>query len=276
MHRIRVFFRQISSDFDAGSDFGAPDLFHAACRRPWTALISCLISLCLPAISTNAATFSPVPEAELAKALAKYQKIATLSVHFRQKKSLKDMDLNLESEGDLELTPPQRVIYKVNKPARLVVTMTPSEIRFENGSGSDATVQTFKTTAIPGETEKRNMQAMVNWLKMDPQALSREYLISTDHENNFHFAPREVATSPFQQLELKLGSSGHVKHLTMHERSGDQIEFFFDEPKITYSSKKAPLSASDRRQRTEQKAKPEVKATPEPVPTEAPKPSGKM
>jgi|GEM_PF-1567618 len=191
----------------------------------------------ISALSVTTPAFEPVHEAELEKALVKYQNITQMDVRFKQKKILKDMDLALTSEGDLQLKMPDQVVYSINKPGRLVVTMNPAVIKFESGSGEAATTQTIKTGALTGDTDKRNLQAMMTWLKMDPVALAKNYAISTDHHNHFHFTPHDLKTSPFRELEIELGTTGHVKNLTMNEQSGDRIEFAFEIPKIIYSAK---------------------------------------
>jgi hypothetical protein len=198
------------------------------------ASISLVLGASVLAAVGASSSYKTVDEAELAKALDRYHSIARLKVDFKQKKFLKDMDMAIESEGELKLEPPGLVVYQIQKPSKMKVTLDPEQIKIENGSGPSATVQTIKTSTIPGESEKRNLKAMVTWLKMDPHALSEEYEISSDHASHFRFQPRQIAQSPFRSLEMELSKEGHVTHLTMNEQSGDRIEFFFETPKITY------------------------------------------
>jgi len=178
--------------------------------------------------------FQPVAAAELKSALAQYRAMTRLKVAFKQKKFLKDMDLALESQGDLDIKPPNLVVYRITKPTKMTVTLTPEEIKIENGGDTGtATVQTIKTGAIPGEAEKRSLQAMVTWLKLDPDALASEYAVARDDRGGFRFEPRKPEQSPFQNLRMQLSKNGHLKQLTMHEKSGDRIEFIFDNPKVT-------------------------------------------
>ena len=181
--------------------------------------------------------FTKVTETELASALQKYQKIAQLNVQFKQTKTLKDMDIALASQGDLQWKLPDQVIYRITKPSSLKVTMTPKTIEIENGTGAAATKQTIETSSMPGDAEKRSLQAMVTWLKMDPVLLGKEYDITTNHASEFRFVPREPKNSPFSQLDLQLDNSGHVKKMEMSEKSGDHIEFTFEKPKIVYAEK---------------------------------------
>ena len=194
-------------------------------------LLQCVLFASMGLILMAAA--KPIDEAQLSKALAKYHSIEKLKVGFKQKKFLKDMNMSLESEGVLSLMPPSLVIYQLTKPAPMKVTLDPEQIKIENGSGSDAKVQIIKTSTIPGESEKRNLKAMVTWLKMDPHALAGEYEISESEKNHYLFRPHD-STSAFQSLEMELGKSGHVSHLIMKEQSGDRIEFFFETPQINY------------------------------------------
>ena len=200
------------------------------------------LSQAVPVASVFAATepnqaFTKVTETELASALQKYQKIAQLNVQFKQTKTLKDMDIALASQGDLQWKLPDQVIYKITKPAALKVTMTPKTIEIENGTGPTATKQTIETSSMPGDAEKRSLQAMVTWLKMDPVLLSKEYEITTNHASDFKFVPREPKNSPFTQLDLQLDGGGHVKKMEMSEKSGDHINFVFDKPEIVYTEK---------------------------------------
>lgn len=195
-----------------------------------TALLFILLATALTASAS--AEFKPVSAAELKNALAKYRAMTHLQVAFKQKKFLKDMDMALESRGDLDIEPPSRVVYRITEPAKMTVTLTPQEIKIESGSGADRSVQTIKTGSIPGESEKRSLQAMVTWLKLDPDGLDRDYRVGKDPSGRFRFDPRVPEQSPFQNLEMQLSSEGHLKQLVMQEKSGDRIEFFFEKPKV--------------------------------------------
>lgn len=185
----------------------------------------------LVSLSSQAAV--PLSEAELAKRLKFYASISTLSVGFKQIKTLKDLGMQLKSEGRLKLERPDKITWEITKPSPLVVNLDKNEIRIRSGVGADERVQTLKMSEASADQPTQSLTGLIAWLNLDSKALSEQYQVSATDKQSFHFEPKQKESVPFQSLDMSLGVDGQLKHLTLHELSGDSLEIEFGKPQIT-------------------------------------------
>src|SRR6185312_8598115 len=120
-----------------------------------------------------------ISEKELTEKLKLYASISTLDVSFRQTKTLKDMNLQLKSEGRLQLRRPDRVVWEITQPSPVRVSLDHSQIEIQTGTGPDTQVQTIKTGEAPSEQAAQSLTALIAWLSLDSHALASQYLITS-------------------------------------------------------------------------------------------------
>lgn len=181
-----------------------------------------------------------VTEKELADSLRMYQSIASLDVTFKQTKILKNLDLQLKSEGRLQIFRTQhRIIWQIFKPSPVVVQLDQKEIRIESGVGKDLQKQVFKISDAPSDKATQSIRSLVTWLNLDATALAEQYSIFALKTKAYRFIPKEKSISPFQGLDMYLAEDGQLNRLVMNELSGDSLDIEFGKPRLTQEPKQS-------------------------------------
>jgi len=155
---------------------------------------------------------------QLQESLKKYQGLERLEVDFKQTKHFKDMDVKIESQGHLSVRPPGHVVWEVRKPAPVKLELTPETL-----------------DKIP-PAHRREMQALIDWLKLDAKAIHERFFVYP-MKDVFEFQSRDP-NSLFTRIFMDLNRAGHVDKLQFVEKSGDQIDFHFSKPVVKYLVKK--------------------------------------
>jgi outer membrane lipoprotein-sorting protein len=172
---------------------------------------------------------SPVSVEALKKALAKYQNVKTLDVDFHQTKTIKDMKGGkLESSGHLRVERPARVLWKIVRPEPLNVTLDAEKIVI---TGSDGSTETFKAADAASPRDRRNLEDMLNWLKLDAVAISSSFNVMRLNATTLVFEPKHEGAA-MKKLEMSLNPKGDVRELKFLEASGDEMTLSFGQPKI--------------------------------------------
>ena len=196
--------------------------------------IRCIWSLLLIPLSTAwAAAEKPVSAEQLEQALTKYQAIERLDVDFKQTKTLKDIQLDLKSEGHLTLELPGRVVWKVLKPQPMTVNLEQEKITIE----SPTSKQTFSQAENPSAKDRQTFATMLTWLKLDAHAIAEKYTVLETGKNRFRFLSKDPNEPVIKSLEMQMDGAGHVAHLLFEEVSGDSIKLQFAKPKVIYKKK---------------------------------------
>jgi outer membrane lipoprotein-sorting protein len=178
---------------------------------------------------------TPVTENELATKLRYYSSIRALEADFRQVKNLREMGMQMKSEGRLTLRRPDSVIWEVTKPARVKVELTSAGIRITSGEGTTATVQSFSAAQMPKDGDALGLHDLVAWLRLDAHALSEQYTITRTTTDHFIFAPKKIG--PFKTMEMDLSGAGQLTKLVLNESSGDQMTLQFGKPHLLKDAK---------------------------------------
>jgi hypothetical protein len=165
-----------------------------------------------------------VDRAELTKRLSFYHSLSKLTTKFHQTKHLKDVAISLESDGELTVIFPKRVIWKVIHPSPLTVSL--------EGAQLEITAKDGETNKINVEGEGREaMKALVAWLKLDPDELYNSYRITRiDKNDTYRFEPK--APGPIAALQMQVRAGSHIEKLDLEERSGDRLEIRFEKPRL--------------------------------------------
>ncbi len=181
-----------------------------------------------------AAASTPVGREELKTALARYQAIKRLDVDFKQTKSLKDLNLTLNSEGHLNLIPPDHVQWKITKPQPLTVDLEQQKITIRSASGTE----TFSQSENPSEKDRKSFAMMLTWLKLDADAILQKYTVSKLKSRTFRFVTKDPGEPMLKSLEMELTEAGHVATLLFQEASDDEMRLVFARPKVIYRKAK--------------------------------------
>lgn len=176
---------------------------------------------------------TPISEQTLAEKLKAYASISSLEVDFKQTKTLRDMGLQLKSEGHLKIKRPDHLIWEITKPSPISVSLNQKEILIRSGKGADAQTQTFQVSDAPSGQAVKSLTGLITWLNLDSKAIAEQYLVYAIGQQSFRFEPKQKNSTPFENLEMTLDSDGHLKHLTLHELSGDSLDIEFGKPKLT-------------------------------------------
>lgn len=206
---------------------GTKNAMESICLRWVLAMFLVAVGAC------SVASAAAVSKEQFAEKLHLYASIKRLEVSFTQVKILKELDVRLASEGRFILNRPEKVIWEISKPSPVRVTIDRSAMRIESGSGDAAHTQVFKLGSTVSDESTKNLTALIAWLNFDAETLYAQYVITSVGKDVFRFDPRESINSPFQHLVMQLSVEGHLKHLSIHEASGDVLEIDFGKPKIS-------------------------------------------
>jgi len=192
---------------------------------------STLLLIATPAFA--GATPTQVAKPELEKALAFYQSIKKLEVDFKQTKILKDIQLELTSEGHMTMILPDHVQWKILKPEPMTVDLDQQKITIHSSSGK----QTFSQAENPSARDRKSFATMLSWLKLDAGAIMSQYEVQKTAARRFHFIAKDKEEPMLKSIELELTAAGHVATLLFQEVSGDEIRLEFKKPKVILQAK---------------------------------------
>jgi outer membrane lipoprotein-sorting protein len=187
---------------------------------------SLIVSLCASAGPSE----SSVSEGELTEKLRFYATLGSLEADFHQVKDLRELGMQMKSEGRLTLRRPDSVIWEVTKPARVRVELGSAGVRITSGDGQAASVQTFSADQMPKDRDASSLHDLVAWLKLDAHVLAAQYTITKTTGDHFVFTPKK--SGPFKTMEMDLSRAGHLEKLILNETSGDRMTLTFGRPRM--------------------------------------------
>lgn len=192
---------------------------------------STVLLFALPAFVGAASTSVTKPELE--KALGFYQSIKRLEVDFKQTKILKDIQLELKSEGHMTMILPDHVQWKILKPEPMTVDLEQQKITIRSSAGN----QTFSQADNPSARDRKSFSTMLSWLKLDASAIMSQYDVQRPAARRFRFVAKDKDEPLLKSIELALTPAGHVATLLFQEISGDEIRLEFSKPKVILQAK---------------------------------------
>ncbi|MGZ3723189.1 MAG: LolA family protein, partial [Bdellovibrionales bacterium] len=145
-------------------------------------------------------------------------------------KTLKDIQLDLKSEGHLTLQRPDQVEWKILKPQPMTVNLAQQKITIKSASST----QTFSQADNPSTKDRQSFATMLTWLKLDATAIADKYKVTETGTRQFRFVSKDPNEPVIKSLEMQMDDSGHVSNLLFEEVSGDSIRLAFAKPKVTY------------------------------------------
>ena len=178
-----------------------------------------------------AGDLKPMGEAELALKLRQYQSISALEATFKQTKTIRKMDVFINSEGHFKVTRPRNLVWQVVKPSPVVVSMDDNQVKIV----SEGETQVYKLSELPTDSVAQSLKGLLALLDLDASELYLHYDVFLDgkEKNEFRFVPKKGDGSPFKSLVMSLDKSGYVRKVEISELSGDSIAIEFGVPKVT-------------------------------------------
>ncbi len=176
----------------------------------------------------------PLNTEELSKKLQFYTPIETLQATFKQTKHLKEMGMKLESEGELKVHRPDRVVWQITKPGRVQLTLQGSDVILETGEGKEYKVDRFSLNSPMKKEISQGLLSMMAWLKLDIPMIQNSFTVSSIEGGGFRCEPKDKKAALFASLDFYVHSKGHLEQLILNEKSGDRIEIRFQAPQVTF------------------------------------------
>jgi len=160
--------------------------------------------------------------AALQKLLEEHQKSIPFKSRFTQVKSLKEMGVELQSEGELEVKALGFATWKLTKPSFLSVELSPQEIKiFSDPQGAPRTIKKdqSKETPVEGGT----------WMELlmeKPQQLAQHFDVTQISPLKFKLVPRN-STRGFEAIEILFGKKSKISEVVIYENSDDTLRIKF-------------------------------------------------
>ncbi len=189
-----------------------------------------LVYIFLSSLAQAAIQTKPVGEKEFLDKFKQYATFKELKVDFTQMKHIEDLSFPLKATGRLEVRRPGIVRWEIITPSRLVVDLTPTEVRIESGEGEAVQKQVFPMSKAA--TESKTWNALSPWMDLNPKEIYSRYEVTSEKKGVYRMIPREIKSSPFKSLQITLSDRGHIKSLDFEEASSDRMVFDFGTPKI--------------------------------------------
>lgn len=139
---------------------------------------------------------------------------------FKQIKVVKEMGLELPSEGNLEVKTLSEAVWQINKPAYLKVEITPSEIRmYSEANGTPRVIKKSAAHASDG--------TWLNLLMEEPEEVLKHFQITELSARKFKLIPKSIKQG-FDSMEVEFLANAKIKELFIQENKDDSLRIFFD------------------------------------------------
>lgn len=171
-----------------------------------------------------------VEKPELERLLTGYVKLQKLDSAFVQKKTIKELKLDLISHGRLVVEKPHSIVWTVVKPSFLEVKIDDKNIQMTTLKGTLRQTQTVSLSSIGSAQGAQGLSLLIPWLEMNTDAIFESYSIVQPVPLFLQLTPKKE--SLFKQIELRLSKAGPVERLTFYEKNGDSIDITFKSVKI--------------------------------------------
>lgn len=159
-------------------------------------------------------------EATFKDYLTKHQKLMPFKSSFKQIKSVKEMGIELSSEGVLEVKSLSEATWQINKPGYLRVEISSAELRMYSDPKSAPRV-IKKSSSTTGDG------SWLNLLMDKPEEVLKHFQISEIAPKKFKLVPND-SKQGFEFMELEFLQNAKIKELFIQENKDDSIKITFD------------------------------------------------
>lgn len=161
------------------------------------------------------------------------QDFRRLQGQFRQTKKIKDLNIELKSEGKFDLnkstTAAWIVHWQAMKPKPLLVCIDEVGLVIDSVAGADRKKKNLKFSEV-GEKAGSQISKMMRLMTLDLQQQNQDFLIeksgTTKAGTLWLLTPKELGQSFFAKAHIQV-SQGLVRDLVMTEKNGDEMHFEF-------------------------------------------------
>jgi outer membrane lipoprotein-sorting protein len=184
----------------------------------WTLLRLLFVFLLLLPGQAKASDWSPISNEKLREKSARARKAPPFSVEFVQIKKFHDIDLTLQSTGQVEYVGPDDFSWRIFTPSPLLIRVQGKRITIQR---KDATAQTVPSS----EMRTKHLARLAEWIRFDTSEILNSYRV-LQKGNIYRFLPM-LDDDLFERIDVELNDSGTLKKVTLRERSKDHIEITF-------------------------------------------------
>ena len=139
------------------------------------------------------------------------------------------MNFKIKSEGFLSIIWPFQIIWEVNKPSKLKVSLNEKKIEIE-------------TTKMNGEIEKevykssdkfpmtKFLKPLFSLLSLNFDDLFQYYNINKVKKDEYKLTPKNDSNLPFKHLFIFFRKNNILNAFKVIEKSGDELDILFGNP----------------------------------------------
>ncbi|MCX6112776.1 MAG: outer membrane lipoprotein carrier protein LolA [Proteobacteria bacterium] len=170
---------------------------------------------------------------EIKQQFKKLNELANFEVAFQQTKMLKDLNFTIKSSGNLKVSKPSNIVWKVTQPSYLEVNIDPDTVTIVSKEMDGTTQkQIYKYDKRPKNAEGySSLLNLMSLLSMNIEQLVKEYDIVEKSKKKFLFTPK-LKSDVFKNILVQLGNDNLIKRVDLQESSGDTINIIFQGYKI--------------------------------------------
>lgn len=161
-------------------------------------------------------------QGKLKEILIKHQTQIPFHSSFTQVKSVKEMGIELASEGELEVKAKGYATWKILKPAFLSVEISPEAIKIYNDPQGNPRI--IKKNAANGSEFEGG-----SWMKLlmeNPEDLMKNFAVSDLGNNRFKLVPLGKKEG-FDSLVLGFKVDSHIEEVLIQENTEDTLKINF-------------------------------------------------
>jgi hypothetical protein len=179
---------------------------------------------------SNAASHKSATLADLK--LANFEQ---LEGRFQQTKLLKELDLEIKTEGDFQvLRQPQNASvfrWNIQKPKVSKICIDSVGILIDSADGDPAKKKNLKFSEV-GKEAGDQIASLLKIITMDQGKIGEEFEI-TPQGKTYLLTPKDPAKAFFQSANLEINGKGLAEKVTIREKSQDEIRIRFTDLKTS-------------------------------------------
>jgi outer membrane lipoprotein-sorting protein len=152
-----------------------------------------------------------------------------LEGQFKQTKNLKELDLEIKTEGDFKVLRPTETAsvfyWNILKPKPSHICIDEVGILIDSADGNPEKKKNLKFSEVGKETGDQ-IVSLLKIITMDPNKIDEEFAVQKG-ANNYVLTPKKKEAAFFESATLSVNAKGLVQQVTILEKSQDQIRIEF-------------------------------------------------
>lgn len=190
----------------------------------WVLLVSFLIQ--------STFSWAGMTSDEIRQELTPIQAFSSLTGHFEQIKTIKDLNVSIKTTGEYQLSKDKSgqvmVRWKIQKPEPMNICIDGKQIIFDNISLHKKTKLKLEEVS---QQDSSGMTKLMSLMRLDPQEMTQAFNIDKK-KSLLVVTPKEVKTHSFQKAEVELDHKKNLKSVNLVESNDDTLQIQFTKTKI--------------------------------------------